>query len=106
MVFRDLWFFNNAVNPSGTGRSPQDKGQVYIRGSASDLLFAGCQFAGAEAQTNLTPAGTPAIYAATGVSNVKVVAPTAPADGTKLLQHQSSGIISKYAADDWTLSVA
>lgn len=106
MVFRDLWFFNNAVNPSGAGRSPQDKGQVYIRGSAADLLFAGCQFGGGDVQTNLTPAGTPAIYAAIGVSNVKVVAPTAPAGGNKLMQHQSSGIITKYAADDWTLAVA
>ena len=30
----------------------------------------------------------------------------APAGGTKLLQHQKAGIITRYAADDWTLSVA
>lgn len=106
MVFDKCWFFNNAANPASTSRSPQDKGQVYIRGSASDLLFNGCSWAGGAAQTVVTPAGTPAIYAATGVSNVKVVAPIAPASGTKLLQHQSAGIITKYAADDWTLAVA
>ncbi|WP_329521147.1 hypothetical protein [Spirillospora sp. NBC_01491] len=105
-VFRDLWFFNNCVAPASTGRSPQDKGQVYLRGSASEVLFSGCQFAGGSAQTVVTPSGTPAIYAATGVSGVKVLAPIAPAGGNKLLQHQSSGIISKSAADDWTLSVA
>lgn len=106
MVFDRLWLFNNAVNPAATGRTPQDKGQIYIRGSASDLAFNLPQFAGGDAQTNLTPAGTPAIYAATGVTNVKVTTPTAPAGGTKLLQHQSAGIITKYGADDWTLSVA
>jgi len=106
MVFRDCWFFNNAVNPTATGRSPVDRGQVYIRGSASEILFDGCQFAGFDAQTGYTPPGTPAIYAATGVTGVKVVAPMAPAGGTKLLQHQSSGIITRYAADDWTLAVA
>lgn len=106
LVFRDLWFFNNAVNPAATGRSPVDRGQVYIRGSASEILFDGCQFAGFDAQTGYTPASTPAIYAATGVTGVKVVAPMAPAGGTKLLQHQQAGIITKYAADDWSLQVA
>lgn len=107
MVFRDCWWFNNAVNPSATGRSPVDKGQVFIRGgSAAEILFSGCQWGGGDAQTVVTPSGTPAIYAATGVTNVKVANPIAPNGGTKLLQHQSSGIITKYAADDWTLSVA
>jgi hypothetical protein len=106
LTFRDCWFFNNAVNPASTGRSPVDKGQVFIRGSASEVLFNGCQFGGFDAQTGYTPAGTPAIYAASGVTGVKVVAPMAPASGNKLLQHQGSGIITKYAADDWTLSVA
>lgn len=107
MVFDKCWFFNNAVNPSSTGRSPVDKGQVFLRGSGtSEVLFNGCQWAGGEAQTMVTPAGTPAIYAATGVTGVKVVAPIAPAGGNKLLQHQSSGIITKYAADDWSLGIA
>ncbi|MFF5259660.1 hypothetical protein ACFY4C_11995 [Actinomadura viridis] len=106
MVFDKLWFFNNAVRPASTGRNPVDRGQVFIRGSAGDLLFNGCQFGGFAAQTGYTPPGTPAIYAATGVTNVKVVAPIAPNAGTKLLQQQSAGIISKYAADDWTLGVA
>lgn len=106
MVFDRCWFLGNAVNPSATGRSPQDKGQVYIRGAAADLAFNLCQFSGGDSQAVYTPAGTPAIYAATGVTNVKVTTPTAPNSGTKLLQHQSSGIITKYAADDWTLSVA
>ncbi|GAA3957719.1 hypothetical protein GCM10023085_45290 [Actinomadura viridis] len=106
MVFDKLWFFNNAVRPASTGRNPVDRGQVFIRGSAGDLLFDGCQFSGFAAQTGYTPPGTPAIYAATGVTNVKVTAPLAPNAGTRLLQQQSSGIVSKYAADDWTLSVA
>ncbi|MBG6089790.1 hypothetical protein [Actinomadura viridis] len=106
MVFDKLWFFNNAVRPASTGRNPVDRGQVFIRGSAGDLLFDGCQFSGFAAQTGYTPPGTPAIYAATGVTNVKVTAPLAPNSGTRLLQQQSAGIISKYAADDWTLGVA
>jgi hypothetical protein len=106
MVFDRCWFFNNAVNPASTNRSPQDKGQVYIRGSASDLAFHLCSFPGFDAQTGYTPAGTPAIYAATGVTNVKITSPIAPAGGNKLLQHQSAGIITKYGADDWTLAVA
>lgn len=106
MVFDKLWFFNNAVNPAATGRSPQDKGQVYIRGSASDLAFNLPSFSGFATTTGYTPAGTPAIYAATGVTNVKVTTPIAPAGGTKLIQQQTSGIITKYAADDWTLAVA
>ncbi|WP_329520495.1 hypothetical protein [Spirillospora sp. NBC_01491] len=106
LVFDKLWFFNNCVNPSSTGRSPQDKGQVHLRGSTSEVLLSGCQWAGGASQTVVTPSGTPAIYAATGVTGVKVVGPIAPAGGTKLLQQQSSGIVSKAAADDWTLSVA
>jgi hypothetical protein len=106
MVFRDCWFFNNAVNPAATNRSPVDKGQVFIRGSAAELLFTGCQWGGGDAQTVVTPAGTPAIYAATGVTNVKVSNPIAPNGGNKLLQHQSSGIITTTGAADWTLSVA
>jgi len=106
MVFDKLWFFGNAVNPAGTGRTPQDKGQVYIRGNAADLLFSGCQWSGDDVTTYYTPAGTPAIYAASGVSDVKVVAPIAPAGGDKILQHQSAGIITKYAGDDWTVAVA
>ncbi len=106
MVFRDLWFFNNAVNPASTARSPQDKGQVYIRGTAAEMLFDGCNFGGGDVQTSYTPSGTPAIYAATGVTGVKVNCPLASAGGNKLLQHQSSGIITKYGADDWTLAVA
>lgn len=106
MVFDTCWFFNNAVNPSSTGRSPVDKGQVFIRGSAAELLFTGCQWGGGDAQTVVTPAGTPAIYAATGVTNVKVSNPIAPNGGNKLLQHQSSGIITTTGAADWTLSVA
>ncbi|HEX6969483.1 MAG TPA: hypothetical protein VF174_11835 [Micromonosporaceae bacterium] len=107
MVFRDCWFYNNCVNPSATGRSPVDKGQVYIRGSAADILFNGCSWSGEiSGQGWYVPAGTPAIYAATGVTGVKVVAPIAPNNGPKLLQHQQAGIITRYAADDWTLAVA
>lgn len=106
LVFDKLWFFNNAVNPAGTGRSPVDKGQVYIRGTAADIIFNMPSFSGFAVTTGFTPSGTPAIYAATGVTNVKVMGPIAPAGGNKLLQHQSSGIITKFAADDWTLAVA
>ncbi|MDL4777807.1 MULTISPECIES: hypothetical protein [Thermomonosporaceae] len=105
-VFDKLWFFNNCVNPATTGRSPRDRGQAFLRGSASEVLFSGCQFAGFGDQPGQTPSGTPAIYAATGVRGVKVVAPMAPAGGTRLLQQQSAGIIGKYAADDWSLAVA
>jgi hypothetical protein len=102
--FHDCWFFNNAVNPSGTGRG--DKGQVWITGG-NEILFENCAWSGGATRTGMaTPSGTPAIYAASGASGVKVVSPMAPASGTKLLQHQTSGVISKYAADDWTLSVA
>lgn len=106
MTFNSCWWFNNAVNPASTGRSPVDKGQVFIRGSAAEVLFNGCSWGGGDAQTVVTPSGTPAIYAATGVTNVKVNVPIAPNGGNKLLQHQSSGIITKYGADDWTLAVA
>lgn len=106
MVFDSCWFFNNCVNPSSTGRSPVDKGQAMVRGSATEVLFNNCSFGGGGAQTIYTPSGTPAIYAATGAAGVKVSNPIAPYGGTKLLQHGTSGIIAKYGADDWTLSVA
>ncbi|MFD0691436.1 hypothetical protein [Actinomadura fibrosa] len=105
MVFDKMVFFNNAVNPAGAKRSPVDKGQVFVRGSASDLLFSGCQFPGFKAQRGFTPAATPAIYAASGTSNIKVVAPFAPLGGTRLLQQQKDKIISRYGADDWKLAV-
>jgi hypothetical protein len=103
--FDRCYFFNNCVNPGAVGRTPLDKGQVHIRGSASDILFQGCQFVGGDVQTIYTPPGTPAIYAASGVANVKVIAPIAPYGGTRLLQQQATGIITKYAADDWQLGV-
>ncbi|GAA4145065.1 hypothetical protein [Actinomadura keratinilytica] len=105
MVFRDCWFFNNAVNPAATGRSPRDRGQVFIRGSASEILFDGCQFNGGAAQKMYTPSDTPAIYAATGVTRVKVANPLAPNNGVRLLHHQSAGIITTSGADGWTLKV-
>lgn len=106
MTFSRCWFFNNAVNPSSTGRSPVDKGQVFLRGTAAEILLDGCSWGGFDAQTGYTPSTTPAVYASTGVLGVKVCNPIAPNGGTKLLQHQSSGIITKYGADDWTLAVA
>lgn len=105
-VFDRLWLFNNCVRPASTSRVPRDKGQVFLRGSTSEVLFQSCQFLGGDVQRTYTPAGTPAIYAAAGVSAVKVVAPIAPAGGTRLLHQQTAGIISKFAADDWSLAVA
>lgn len=101
--FTNCWFFNNAVNPSATGRG--DKGQVWITGG-NEILFTGCSWSGGASRTMATPAGTPAIYAASAASGVKVVAPNAPASGIKALQHQAAGVITKHAADDWTLGVA
>jgi hypothetical protein len=102
-VFDRCWFFNNAVRPSSTGRS--DKGQVYIKTGVKEVLFDGCQWGGGQRQPIVTPAGTPAIYCQTGVSNVRVSNPLAPNSGEKKLQQASSGIIS---CDDptWTVTTA
>jgi len=103
-VFDKVWCFNNAVNPAGTGRSPQDKGQVYIKAGAN-MLFHGCAFLGGTKQTLVTPSGTPQIYAASGVTGVRVSNPLAPYGGVKLLQNAVSGAIS---CDDssWSVAVA
>ncbi|MFC9973531.1 hypothetical protein ACFVH6_21820 [Spirillospora sp. NPDC127200] len=106
ITFSNCYWFNNAVNPAATGRSPQDRGQVYIRGSASDITFTAPQFVGGDQQTLYTPSGTPAIYAVSTVSAVKVIAPMAPYGGAKLLQQGASGIIQTAAASDWTVAVA
>jgi hypothetical protein len=90
------WFFNNAVNPSSTGRNPVDKGQIMVRGTASEILIDGCNFGGFNAQTGYTPSTTPAVYASTGATSVKLANLMASNGGTKLAQHQSSGIITKY----------
>lgn len=106
IVCDKLWFFNNAVNPASTGRNPADKGQLMVRGTAAEILINGCSWSGFDAQTGYTPSTTPAVYASTGVTGVKVCNPIGPNGGVKLLQHQSSGIVTKYGADDWTLAVA
>jgi hypothetical protein len=106
ITLRGCWFFNNAVNPSSTGRNPVDKGQVMVRGTASEILLDSCNFGGFNAQTGYTPSTTPAVYASTGATAVKLCNLIASNGGTKLVQHQSSGIITKYGMDDWTLAVA
>jgi len=103
-VFNRLWFFNNCVNPAGAGRTPQDKGQVYIKAGAN-MLFQGCAWGGPTKQAVATPSGTPAIYAASGVTGIKVSNPLAPYAGVKLLQQATTGIIT---CDDptWAINVA
>lgn len=101
-IFDKVWFFNNAVNPAGTGRSPQDKGQVFIKAGAN-MLFHACSFLGGTKQTLVTPSGTPQIYAASGVTGIRVSNPIAPYGGTKVLQQAVSGAIT---CDDPTWSVA
>ncbi|TDD97182.1 hypothetical protein [Actinomadura rubrisoli] len=103
-VFRDCWFFNNAVNPAATGRAGE-KGQVFIKSPAAEILFDGCQWNGGAKESLVTPAGTPAIYAQTGAANIKVQNPLAPNGGVKLLQQQSAGIITCNDTG-WTVQVA
>ncbi|MEV4258288.1 hypothetical protein AB0J52_34470 [Spirillospora sp. NPDC049652] len=102
-VFQDCWFFNNAVRPRTTGR-PWQKGQVYIH-AGSQIAFIGCQWSGGARQRVLTPRGTPAIYAAAGVTDVRVHAPLAPNAGERLLHQAAPGTIS---CDDptWTVATA
>ncbi|MFC9974295.1 hypothetical protein ACFVH6_25665 [Spirillospora sp. NPDC127200] len=101
-VFRNCWFFNNAVAPATTGRS--DKGQVYVKTGVKETLFDGCQFSGGSKQTVVTPAGTPAIYAQAGTS-IRVSNPLAPNGGEKKLQQAAAGCIT---CDDpnWTITTA
>ncbi|MFC5744842.1 hypothetical protein [Actinomadura rugatobispora] len=106
ITFDKAWFFGNAVNPAATGRTPADRGQVFIRGAAADVTFMTPQFSGFDAQAGHTPSTTPAIYATSTARGVRVVAPMAPNGGTKLIQQQTAGTVSTFAADGWSLSVA
>lgn len=103
-IFKNCWWFNNAVNPSATGRTPVDKGQVYIKAGAN-MLFTGCAWGGPTKQAVVTPSGTPAIYAASGVTGIRVSNPLAPYGGTKVLQNAVTGAIT---CDDssWSVAVA
>ncbi|WP_051468418.1 hypothetical protein [Actinomadura oligospora] len=103
-VFRDLWFFNVAVNVAAVGTNRADKGMIFVRATAKNVLIAGCQFSGGAKQTVVTPAGTPAVYAESGAT-VRVASPIAPNGGEKILQQAAAGGIT---CDDasWTIKTA
>ncbi|WP_131738023.1 hypothetical protein [Actinomadura roseirufa] len=92
-TFTNLWFFNNCTNPGATGRAGE-KGQVFIGGGADEIVFSGCQWSGGAKQPVATPRGTPAIYAQSGVANVRVTDPLAPNGGEKRLQQAAAGTFS------------
>lgn len=101
-VFDHCWFFNNALNPAATGRT-NEKGQVNIK-AGKEMLFDGCSFGGFSKQTGYTPAGTPQIYAASGVTDIRVENPLAPNGGIKLLESAAAGAIICNNTS-WTIQV-
>jgi hypothetical protein len=92
-LFSNLWFFNCATDPGSTGRDGE-KGHVYIGKGAKEIAFVGCQWSGGAKQRVHTPAGTPAIYCASGATGVRVRAPLAPNGGEKRLQQAASGALT------------